>query len=159
MDADIDWFRQTWQATAPSDPVTLIYTSGTTGMPKGVVLTHQNVIANAEARNEAAPTPLHFRGICYLPLAHIAERMVSVYMAIHSAGHVTFCPDASALVPTMVATRPTSFFGVPRIWEKLASALRTLPDATLETVGLGDTVWACSAAALSRPTFRSSSQD
>lgn len=147
VDADIDWFRQTWQATAPSDPVTLIYTSGTTGMPKGVVLTHQNVIANAEARNEAAPTPLHFRGICYLPLAHIAERMVSVYMAIHSAGHVTFCPDASALVPTMVATRPTSFFGVPRIWEKLASALRTLPDATLETVGLGDTVWACSAAA------------
>lgn len=146
-ETDLVAFEADWRAISADDPITLIYTSGTTGVPKGVLLTHRNVIANAEARDAAAPTPDHFRSVCYLPLAHIAERMVSVYMAIHKAGHVTFCPDPNGLVGQLIRTRPTSFFGVPRIWEKLAAALRVRPDSALAEVGLDQVTWACSAAA------------
>ncbi|MFQ6331728.1 AMP-dependent synthetase/ligase [Nocardia sp. CWNU-33] len=146
-ETDLTAFEAGWRDISSDDPITLIYTSGTTGVPKGVLLTHRNVIANAEARDAAAPTPEHFRSVCYLPLAHIAERMVSVYMAIHKAGHVTFCPDPSNLVGLLVRTRPTSFFGVPRIWEKLAAALRARPESSLADVGLDQVTWACSAAA------------
>ncbi|CRK53287.1 AMP-dependent synthetase and ligase [Rhodococcus sp. RD6.2] len=146
-EADLDAFETTRRGITEDDPVALIYTSGTTGVPKGVLLTHRNVIANAEARDAAAPTPDHFRSVCYLPLAHIAERMVSVYMIIHKAGHVTFCPDASQLVGVLRQTRPTSLFGVPRIWEKLAAALRARPDSSLADIGLDEVIWACSAAA------------
>ncbi|MRH87913.1 AMP-binding protein [Nocardia sp. SYP-A9097] len=146
-ETDLDAFEAGWRTISADDPITLIYTSGTTGVPKGVLLTHRNVIANAEARDAAAPTPDHFRSVCYLPLAHIAERMVSVYMAIHKAGHVTFCPDPSVLVGQLIQTRPTSFFGVPRIWEKLAAALRARPGSSLADVGLDQVTWACSAAA------------
>ncbi|RDI16149.1 long-chain acyl-CoA synthetase [Rhodococcus sp. AG1013] len=146
-EADPTAFEAVWREITPDDPVTLIYTSGTTGVPKGVLLTHRNVIANAEARDAAAPTPEHFRSVCYLPLAHIAERMVSVYMAIHKAGYVTFCPDPGQLVGVLRQTRPTSVFGVPRIWEKLAAALRARPGSSLADVGLDQVTWACSAAA------------
>lgn len=146
-EVDLEAFEAAWREIGEDDPVTLIYTSGTTGVPKGVLLTHRNVIANAEARDAAAPTPQHFRSVCYLPLAHIAERMVSVYMAIHKAGHVTFCPDPSQLVGVLRQTRPTSVFGVPRIWEKLAAALRSRPGSSLADVGLDQVTWACSAAA------------
>ncbi|MBP1161956.1 MULTISPECIES: long-chain fatty acid--CoA ligase [Rhodococcus] len=144
---DLEAFEAVWREITEDDPVTLIYTSGTTGVPKGVLLTHRNVIANAEARDAAAPTPEHFRSVCYLPLAHIAERMVSVYMIVHKAGHVTFCPDPSRLVEQLVRTRPTSFFGVPRIWEKLAGALRSRPGSSAADVGLDEVLWACSSAA------------
>ncbi|MFG1782479.1 AMP-dependent synthetase/ligase [Rhodococcus oryzae] len=146
-ETDLDAFEAAWREIDEDDPVTLIYTSGTTGLPKGVLLTHRNVIANAEARDAAAPTPEHFRSVCYLPLAHIAERMVSVYMIVHKAGHVTFCPDPSQLVGVLRQTRPTSFFGVPRIWEKLAAALRSRPGSSAADVGLDQVTWACSAAA------------
>ena len=146
-DVDMEAFEAGWREITEDDPVTLIYTSGTTGIPKGVILSNRNVIANAEARNEIAPAPQHFRSVCYLPLAHIAERMVSVYMIIHKAGHVTFCPDPSELVGVLRATRPNSIFGVPRIWEKLAAALRSRPGSSLADVGLDQATWACSAAA------------
>ncbi|GAA4478433.1 AMP-dependent synthetase/ligase [Rhodococcus olei] len=146
-EVDLAAFEAGWRQITADDPVTLIYTSGTTGEPKGVLLTHRNVIANAEARDAASPAPAHFRSICYLPLAHIAERMVSVYMVIHKAGWVTFCPDPGRLVEVLVRTRPTSFFGVPRIWEKLAAALRARPGASAADVGLDQVQWACSAAA------------
>ncbi|NMM92110.1 hypothetical protein B2J88_49010 [Rhodococcus sp. SRB_17] len=146
-EADLEAFEAGWREITEDDPVTLIYTSGTTGIPKGVLLTHRNVIANAEAWDAGAPIPQHFRSVGYLPLAHIAERMISVYMAIHKAGYVTFCPDPSQLVGVLLQTRPTSVFGVPRIWEKLAAALRARPGSTLADVGLDQVTWACSAAA------------
>ncbi|GAB2627464.1 AMP-dependent synthetase/ligase [Prescottella soli] len=146
-EVDLDAFEAGWRDITEDDPVTLIYTSGTTGVPKGVILSHRNVIANAEARDAAAPAPRHFRSVCYLPLAHIAERMVSVYMIIHKAGHVTFCPDPGVLVGVLRETRPNSVFGVPRIWEKLAAALRARPESSLADVGLDQVTWACSAAA------------
>lgn len=104
------------------DPVAMIYTSGTTGDPKGVVLSHRNVLYQCALQDLVQPTPPHPRTVAYLPLAHIAERVLGLYQPIYSAGHVTACLESSQLLPTLTAVRPQGFFGVPRVWEKFAAA-------------------------------------
>src|SRR5699024_9909439 len=74
----------------------------------------------------------HPRSVSYLPLAHIAERMLGIYMPVVNAGHVTICPEQSQLLPTLTEVRPHGFFGVPRVWEKLATGLRAKLDALPE---------------------------
>jgi len=106
------------------DPVAMIYTSGTTGDPKGVVLSHRNVLYQCAFTSLAQPTPSHPRTVAYLPLAHIAERVLGMYLPVYTAGHVTICPDAGQLAATLIAVRPHGFFGVPRVWEKFAAAAR-----------------------------------
>ena len=64
--------------------------------------------------------------VSYLPLAHIAERMFSIYTPIYSVGHVHFCPDAAQLVRVVGNVRPTAFFGVPRVWEKIRAGIQAL---------------------------------
>ncbi len=113
-------------AITPEDPVTLLYTSGTTGNPKGVLLTHHNVLYELNAAERSGNIVPGVRWVSYLPLAHIAERMFSIYLPITWAGHVYFCPDTAQLVGTMGAVRPTAFFGVPRVWEKVQAGLRAL---------------------------------
>jgi long-chain acyl-CoA synthetase len=109
------------------DPVTLLYTSGTTGNPKGVVITHHNVLYELAVASYAGTIPDHVRWVSYLPLAHIAERMFTIYLAISSVGHVYFCHDAAAgLVGALGAVRPTAFFGVPRVWEKIQAGITAL---------------------------------
>ncbi|TDV41315.1 AMP-dependent synthetase/ligase [Actinophytocola oryzae] len=107
-----------------NDPVAMIYTSGTTGDPKGVVLTHRNVLYQCAFTNLAQPTPPHPRTVAYLPLAHIAERVLGMYLPVYTAGHVTICPDPGQLPATLAAVRPQGFFGVPRVWEKFAAVAR-----------------------------------
>jgi long-chain acyl-CoA synthetase len=117
---------------SPEDRLTVVYTSGTTGEPKGVVLTHRNVFGNAIALDRVVELPDHADHICYLPLAHIAERMLGLYLPLFRASHVWLCADPQDLPETLRHVRPPQFFGVPRVWEKLASALRAgldgLPD-------------------------------
>ncbi|MFI5896513.1 AMP-dependent synthetase/ligase [Actinoplanes sp. NPDC051513] len=122
--ADPSVFEQTWRNVGASDPVTLLYTSGTTGDPKGVVLTHQNVIYQSVVLEATVSTPDHTASLAYLPLAHIAERMLGIYNPIYRAGHVTICPDPAQLLAGLVTVRPVSFFGVPRIWEKMVAGLQ-----------------------------------
>lgn len=110
----------------PDDPVTLLYTSGTTGNPKGVVLTHHNVLFAAGSTGLAGDLPDQLRSVSYLPLAHIAERMLTIYLPVHEAAHVHFCPDAKQLLGTLQAVQPTSFFGVPRVWEKIQAGIVAL---------------------------------
>jgi long-chain acyl-CoA synthetase len=112
---------------APEDPVTLLYTSGTTGNPKGVVITHRNVLYEVALVDSAGTVPDRVRWVSYLPLAHIAERMFTIDLAIGRTGHVHFCHDAATgLVGTLGAVRPTAFFGVPRVWEKIQAGLSAL---------------------------------
>ncbi|SDT80031.1 AMP-dependent synthetase/ligase [Actinoplanes derwentensis] len=122
--ADPAAFEKTWREVRPDQPVTLLYTSGTTGDPKGVVLTHRNVVYQTVVMEHTIETPAHAASLAYLPLAHIAERVLGVYNPIYRAGHVTICPDPTQLLAGLVRIRPVSFFGVPRIWEKMVAGVQ-----------------------------------
>src|SRR5205823_6158833 len=104
----------------PQDLATIIYTSGTTGPPKGVMLSHYNIVFTAEGYVNALDRDLvGFRAVSYLPMAHIAERMSSHYLGIVGGLDVTTCPDPGLLSEYLLHVRPQTFFGVPRVWEKL----------------------------------------
>ncbi len=113
-------------AIRPDDPVTLLYTSGTTGNPKGVVITHRNVLFGTGSTHLAGTVPAEGRAISYLPLAHIAERMLTIYIPVHEAAHIYFCPEQKDLLGTLQTVQPTSFFGVPRVWEKMQAGILSL---------------------------------
>jgi long-subunit acyl-CoA synthetase (AMP-forming) len=107
----------------PDDVLTLIYTSGTTGKPKGVQLSHHNVMVSAKAVQEIIPIQVGGRLISWLPAAHIAERMAHHYIPTIYAGSITCCPNPREVVSYLPQVRPTWFFAVPRIWEKLKAGL------------------------------------
>jgi long-chain acyl-CoA synthetase len=113
-------------AIKSSDPVTLLYTSGTTGNPKGVIITHLGVLYECVTATRSGSATLHTRWVSYLPLAHIAERMFSVYLATFNAGHSYFCHNATDLIRTVGEVKPTAFFGVPRVWEKIQAGIQAL---------------------------------
>ena len=114
-------------AIKADDPVTLLYTSGTTGNPKGVIITHANALYEVGTARTGGNAPLHVRWVSYLPLAHIAERMFTLYIAMCNATHNYFCHDAATqLVATMGEVKPTAFFGVPRIFEKVMAGIQAL---------------------------------
>ncbi len=117
-------FEEGWKTIRPEDPIAMMYTSGTTGDPKGVVLSHRNAFYEAIAVDLSAPVPMRIPSIAYLPLAHIAERELGFYRALYKALHMHICTDPTAVVPLMAKVRPPAFFGVPRVWEKLAAGLR-----------------------------------
>ena len=120
-DADFD---ARWQGCKPDDFTTLIYTSGTTGPPKGVMVTHYNVCWTLESILRVMPLPQGATQISYLPLAHIAERMVGHYVPLRIGSIVHFCPDARQIGKYLVDVRPNWLFAVPRIWEKLYQGLQ-----------------------------------
>ena len=110
-------------ANSRSDDVaTYIYTSGTTGMPKGVILTHANLLYVMEACDRMGFFVGGYRVISYLPLAHIAERLWSLYFPLKTGGDVLLCPDQGQLMTYLRLQRPSFFMGVPRVWEKLRDA-------------------------------------
>ncbi|MEU3770364.1 AMP-dependent synthetase/ligase [Amycolatopsis keratiniphila] len=124
--ADPEAFETAWSAITPDDPLSMIYTSGTTGDPKGVVLSHRNAIYQAVAVQKLHDSPMHATNIAYLPLAHIAERELSIYMPIVWAGHVHTVADPTGVVGALGQVHPKSFFGVPRVWEKMVAGLKNL---------------------------------
>ena len=113
-------------AIKPDDTLALLYTSGTTGNPKGVLLTHRNILYEVAAAEQVGVIIPRVRWVSYLPLAHIAERMFSIYLPIHAVGHVHFCPDPARLVQVIGKVRPTAFFGVPRVWDKIRAGIQAL---------------------------------
>ena len=119
-------FEACWRAVEPGDVLTLIYTSGTTGPPKGVEITHAQMLADLAAMNEVAPARAGDRLISYLPMAHAAERWGTHYAAMFSGLQVTPLADARALPGALNDVRPTIFGGVPRVWEKLKAGIETI---------------------------------
>ncbi len=116
-------FDAAWQAVEPDDVVTLIYTSGTTGPPKGVQITHANVVAQVEALLGVVPAGFGDRITSFLPAAHIADRVSSQYFGCLLGVQVTFVADARTIGAALLDTHPTIWFAVPRVWEKLKLAL------------------------------------
>lgn len=105
----------------PDQLATVIYTSGTTGPPKGVMLTHRNIVWTIESLRQCLPfdDPSGKRVISYLPMAHIAERAVSHYGGCCYGYEVTCCPEVAQLSAFLGHVKPNLVFGVPRVWEKV----------------------------------------
>ncbi len=116
-------FDAAWQAVQPDDVLTLIYTSGTTGPPKGVQLTHRNILATAEAAHQVVDVRFGDRITSFLPSAHIADRASAQYFqAIHGV-QVTHIADPRGIAAALPDARPTIWFAVPRVWEKIKMAI------------------------------------
>jgi long-subunit acyl-CoA synthetase (AMP-forming) len=158
-DGDHPDFEAAWRAVQPSDIATLIYTSGTTGPPKGVQLSHANLMAGLSGSREKLPLRPGGRLVSYLPAAHVADRFLHYYMALVSGASITSVDDPKAVLAGLVDARPTSWLAVPRIWEKIRAALEVkgitdpaaLPEeakaATRAALGLDQADWLLSGAA------------
>ncbi|MGY6531868.1 AMP-dependent synthetase/ligase [Glycocaulis sp.] len=110
---------------------TLIYTSGTTGPPKAVMLSHGNVAWSASVLIEMFGRSGNDRSLSYLPIAHIAEQQASVHNHAAAGGTLWFARSMETLADDLKACRPTIFFGVPRVWEKMAETIQgRLAEAT-----------------------------
>ncbi|HZO58081.1 MAG TPA: AMP-dependent synthetase/ligase [Solirubrobacterales bacterium] len=122
-DAGFD-FEAAWRAVEPDDVLTLIYTSGTTGPPKGVQLTHRNLMAEIRGVADRLPTKPGGRIVSFLPSAHVADRWASQYQSLIVFGFTLTClDDPRAIIQTLPEVRPTAWGSVPRIWEKLKAGL------------------------------------
>ena len=105
------------------DLATLVYTSGTTGPPKGAMLTHGNLVATIESITQVVLIGQDDRFLSFLPLSHVAERVVSNFGQIVSGGETWFASSFASVPDDLHACRPTVFFAVPRVWQKFHDAI------------------------------------
>ena len=110
----------------PEDLATFVYTSGTTGPPKAVMLTHANIWWTATHSEQQLPlgSAENGRALSYLPLSHIAERMISHLLQIYYGTQTWFAESIDTLLVDLNACKPTYFFGVPRVWEKFYAGVQ-----------------------------------
>jgi len=101
------------------DLCTIIYTSGTTGEPKGVMLTHKNILSNSKAALEVLPITDEDVWLSYLPLSHIFERMTAYYAGFASGGTMCFAESIEKIATNLVEVRPTLMTTVPRLFERM----------------------------------------
>jgi len=116
-------FARRLDGLQPEALATLIYTSGTTGPPKGVMLSHHNLVWTADQGIGMSGVTEDERLISYLPLSHIAEQMFTLHIAISVGYRVYFAESIPALPSGIKEVRPTLFFAVPRVWEKIQSRI------------------------------------
>ncbi|NUR08074.1 MAG: long-chain fatty acid--CoA ligase [Nocardioidaceae bacterium] len=158
-DFDLD---AAWRAVRPDDLATLIYTSGTTGPPKGVETTHRHVVEQVRALLGVVDVLPGDSITSFLPSAHIADRVTTQYFGALCGMQVTYVSDARTIAAALAELHPTTWFAVPRVWEKIRVALeaRTGPDAEVDdataaalrtAIGLDRVRWAWSGAAAIAP--------
>jgi long-subunit acyl-CoA synthetase (AMP-forming) len=111
------------QRQRPDDCCTLIYTSGTTGNPKGVMITHDNIVWTARAIAALCEADYREQIISYLPLSHIAEQMVSLMVPLTGGCTSWFAESLDQLGDNLREVQPTIFVGVPRVWEKIQARM------------------------------------
>ncbi|MBI3716788.1 MAG: long-chain fatty acid--CoA ligase [Betaproteobacteria bacterium] len=107
-----------------SDLATIVYTSGTTGKPKGVMLSHRNMLANVQsglAVFEVFPEDVF---LSFLPLSHMFERTCDYYLNVVSGASIAFSRSVSLLAEDFRSVRPTALFSVPRIYERFYAAIQ-----------------------------------
>ena len=126
-DPDPDFDAQaSAKGVEPEDLLTLIYTSGTTGPPKGVELTHDNLIKSIEGFKQLIDFPSSGRVISWLPNAHVAERNAHHYIPVVLGLEITVCADPKEIGEALKEVHPNWFFAVPRIWEKIKAGLEAM---------------------------------
>lgn len=120
------------QAPAPMPPArsgrelaTIVYTSGTTGRPKGVMLSHQNMLSNVKAALEAYEIYPGDSLLSFLPMSHMFERTVGYYLTVTAGGRVSFARSIAQLAEDLKTERPTVLISVPRIFERLHAAIHS----------------------------------
>jgi long-chain acyl-CoA synthetase len=129
--ADVEGSGEAFDAAASvaqikgDDMLTLIYTSGTTGPPKGVQLMHSNLLSACEGIDALIEFPEDGRVISWLPSAHVAERNAHHYIPIVYGLQITCCDNPREILQFLPEVRPSWFFAVPRIFEKLKAGLET----------------------------------
>ena len=117
-DQGLDFEAQS-RTPAPDDVLTLIYTSGTTGDPKGVMLTHHNLVTNIEASLTHINITAEDSLLSFLPLSHSFERMAGHFLPFSRGATVYYAESIEKVAANMVETRPTVMLGAPRFYEKV----------------------------------------
>ncbi len=140
-------FESTWRAVQPDDIVTLIYTSGTTGNPKGVEMTHTNLLFEGYGLDAVLGIQFGDRITSFLPSAHIADRMCGLYLQEMFGTQITVVSDGRAIAAALPDVRPTVWGAVPRVWEKLKSAIEFTVSHEPDEAKRQAMEWAMSAAA------------
>ncbi|HTK15181.1 MAG TPA: long-chain fatty acid--CoA ligase [Acidimicrobiia bacterium] len=110
-------------AVLPGDLATLVYTSGTTGPPKGAMVSHANIMWTLRSAVSLMQIHEGERLLSFLPLSHIAERMISDFASVAVGAETWFARSLSTVAEDLRECRPTVFFAVPRVWEKLQEAV------------------------------------
>jgi long-subunit acyl-CoA synthetase (AMP-forming) len=114
------------QRIRPDDVLTIIYTSGTTGPPKGVQLSHRNLLTAVDQAEQLIDFPRDGRVISWLPAAHVAERNAHHYLPVVYGLEITSCDNPREIFAYLPEVRPVWFFAVPRIFEKLKAGLEAM---------------------------------
>ena len=140
-------FESTWRAVQPDDILTLIYTSGTTGNPKGVEMTHNNLLFECFALDTVLGIQVGDRTTSFLPTAHIADRTISLYAQEVFGSQVTVVSDTRAIAAALPDARPTIWGAVPRVWEKLKAGIEFAVDNETDELKRQALQWALSVAA------------
>lgn len=108
----------------PDDLATIVYTSGTTGAPKGVMLTHGNIVSNARALIDGYGITSNDSIVSYLPLSHMFERTCGYYVFLFSGSTITYARDIVSVQEAVQEAHPTVLIAVPRVLEKAHAAAR-----------------------------------
>jgi long-chain acyl-CoA synthetase len=126
VDADpsaAERYRDTAAAVRPDALATIVYTSGTTGDPKGVMLTHGNIVSNVLATQGWLSLDTSDRILSFLPLSHVFERVV-LFRCLYDGVSIYFAESMASVARDLLRVKPTIMTGVPRAWEKFYQAIQ-----------------------------------
>jgi len=113
----------------PDDLASIVYTSGTTGRPKGVMLSHRNILSNAYSSMRSVALTPEDQLLSFLPLSHTFERSIGYYAPMVSGCSVGFSRSIDELADDFLAIKPTALISVPRIFERILNTLLTSLDS------------------------------
>lgn len=119
MSAEPDLYKNRWMGVSKESLATIIYTSGTTGTPKGVMLTHDNIVSNVLMGVKALSISEKDTSLSFLPLCHILERMAGLYVMTYAGSCIAYAESIDTVRDNLLEVRPTVMVSVPRLYEKM----------------------------------------
>ncbi len=123
---DPERFDRAVAASTPDNVAILIYTSGTTGPPKGAMISHENIVFSVTSGLRMLPAHEGEDQLCFLPLCHVLERLLSVFLPIATKTVVNFAESPETVFDNLREVSPAFFTAVPRLWEKIYSRIAVL---------------------------------